>query len=211
VADLDVVVRGLLRDIGAALRPFGFRGSSGLWRLVTPEGVAVVQKQAYSGSLPTEKLFFVNTGVAPAAWWEWTNGSDKPMDRAQEYHGLRLAERRVEWTDPAHGYRGDAQMWRVVADTDLDSLRADLVAQTSRAARLMLDLLAPDGYLDWLRARPRKRLADWRPLVVLLAAHGPSPELDAACAGLRAAFAERPGSAGHVDRLVEWARARASR
>ena len=40
---------------------------------------------------------------------------------------------------------------------------------------------------------------------------GPSPELDAACAGLREAFAARPRAAESVDELIGWAQARASR
>jgi len=211
VVDLDSAVRGLLRDVGAVLRPLGFRGSAGLWRLVTPDGVAVVQKQGYRGSPPDAKLFFLDTGVAPIAWWEWTKGFDSPMDRAQEHHGLRLVEGRVAWTDPASGHRGYADVWRVAADTDLARLRADLVAEAARAARLLVELLEPDGYLDRLRAVRDKQLGHWPPFVVLLAAHGPSAELDAACAGLRDAFAARPGTTGYVERLVGWARDRASR
>jgi hypothetical protein len=211
VPDLDVVVRGLLRDVGAALRPLGFRGSAGVWRLVTPEGVAVVQKQGYQGSPVGTKLFFMNTAVVPSVWWEWTRGPTQPIDKAGEADGLRLLEGRVPWTDPAHGYHGTANCWQVTAGTDLDRLRADLLAGVVRAANRLVELLRPDRYLDELRALPDKQIGHWPPLVVLLAAHGPGPELDAACAGLREAFADRPRSAAYVDRIVGWAHARAAR
>jgi hypothetical protein len=67
--DLDAVDRGLMRDVGAVLRPMGFRGSGGVWRLVTADGVAVVQKQGSGGSAWDAKLFYVNTAVVPRAWW----------------------------------------------------------------------------------------------------------------------------------------------
>jgi hypothetical protein len=210
VADLDAVVRGLLRDVGTALRPLGFRGSNGAWRLVTPEGVAVVQKQAYHGSPLGSKVFMMNTAVVPTAWWEWKHGSAEPIGNAREANGIRILEGRVEWTDPAHGYRADTDCWQVTAGTDLDRLRGDLLARVARAAGRLVELLQPDRYLDELRAEPNKQIGHWQPLVVLLAAHGPSPELDAACAGLRAAFAERPQSAAYVERLIGWAQARAA-
>jgi hypothetical protein len=209
VADLDAVVRGLMREVGAALRPLGFRGSGGVWRLSTPEGVGVVQKQAYQGSPRGTTRFFMNTAVVPAVWWEWKRGSGEPIDKAGEADGVRLLEGRVPWTDPANGYGRDAGCWQVTAGTDVDMLRADLVAGVVRAGDRLVELLRPDRYLDELRALPTKQIGHWQPLVVLLAAHGPSPELDAACAGLRATFAERPGSSAYVERLIGWARARA--
>jgi hypothetical protein len=89
-------------------------------------------------------------------------------------------------------------------------LRADLLAGVARAADRLVELLEPGRYLGELRALPGKQVGHWQALVVLLAAGGPSPELDAACAGLRGAFADRPHAAGHVERLVTWSQARAS-
>jgi len=200
--DLDVVVHGLLRDVGVALRPLGFRGTGGVWRLITPEGVAVVQKQASTGSRSDEKLFFVNTAVVPKAWWEWTKGSAGPMDKAREVDGIRLLEGRVPC--------GDGDCWRVTADTDVERLRADLLAGVTRSAHRLVQLLEPGRYLDELQALPAKQIGHWPPLVVLLAERGPSPELDAACTGLRTAFAERSRSTGYVDRLTSWANTRAA-
>jgi len=57
---------------------------------------------------------------------------------------------------------------------------------------------------------PDKQIGHWQPLVVLLAAHGQSLELDAACAGLHDAFVDRPRSAEYVDRIIGWAHARAA-
>jgi hypothetical protein len=98
----------------------------------------------------------------------------------------------------------------VTAGVDVDRLRADLLASVVRAADRLVELLQPDRYLDELRAVPNKQIGRWQPLVVLLAAHGPSPELDAACAGLRDAFADRPRPAGYVDHIIGWAHARAA-
>ncbi|CAG6392190.1 hypothetical protein SCOCK_150162 [Actinacidiphila cocklensis] len=73
-----------------------------------------------------------------------------------------------------------------------------------------MDLLEPGCYIDELLALPEKQWGHWQALVVLLAARGPSPELDAACVGLRKVSVDRPLAAGHVDRLVEMALARKS-
>ncbi|MFD4969329.1 hypothetical protein [Streptomyces sp. NPDC058424] len=54
-----------------------------------------------------------------------------------------------------------------------------------------------------MSALPDKRLGHWEALVVLLAERGPSPELHAACAGLRAASADRPLAARSVDVLIK--------
>jgi hypothetical protein len=199
MSPLDAVVRGLLKDIGACLRPSGFRGSSGLWRLSTPEGVAVVQKQGSSGSTWHEKSFFLNTAVVPTIWWQWKASSLRdpgPIERAFEWHGIRLLERRTEWC--------------VTADTDIAQLRTDLQATASQAGARLAELLAPDRYLDELRALPDKQIGHWEALAVLLAGHGPSAELDQAIAGLAAALADRPSASEFAPRLAAWARARVS-
>jgi hypothetical protein len=209
--DLDVVMRGLLRDIGAVLRPRGFRGSGGVWRLTTPEGVAVIQKQGGKWSRSDAKQFYVNLAVVPKDWWEWweqTPGRIGPMDKASYTYGIRLLEHRVPCPDPASS---DRERWELTADTDVDRLRANLLTGVTRAADRLIELLQPGRYLDELSALPDKKIGHWRPLVVLLAARGPSPELDAACAGLRVAFAERPRAAEYVDDLIRRAHDRASR
>ena len=203
-------MRGLLRDIGVALHPKGFRYSGGGWRLTTPEGIAVIQKQAGRWSRFDAKQFYLNTAVAPKEWleWlEWTAGRIIPMNRAGETAAIGVLERRVPCPNPADS---DRERWQVTADTDVARLRADLLTGVTRAADRLVGLLQPGRYLDELRALPDKRIGHWPPLVILLAARGPSPELDAACAGLRNAFAERPRAATYVDDLIGLARARAS-
>jgi hypothetical protein len=187
-----------------------FRGSGGVWRLVTPEGVAVVQKQGSQRSAWDAKLFYLNTAVIPTAWWTWKNGTS-PIIKARESDGIRVLEGRVKCSDPEHhGHRGHADLWRLTADTDVDQLRTDLLDAVARAGSRLVDLLEPDRYIDELLALPDKQWGHWQALVVLLAERGPSSDLDAACAGLRKASADRPLAAGHVDRLVERAMARAS-
>lgn len=198
-----------MRAVGAVLRARGFRGSGGVWRLVTAEGVAVVETQGARGSSAMAKLFFVNTAVVPTVWWEWSMGTSSLLEKAREANGIRLLEGRVESTDPAHT-DNYAYQWRLAADTDMDRLRADLLAGVARAADRLIDLLAPGRYLDGLRAVSDKQVGHWQALVVLLTARGPGAELDAARAGLRASFADRPHAAGHVDRLIAWSQARAS-
>ncbi|MBO4206402.1 DUF4304 domain-containing protein [Micromonospora echinofusca] len=210
MSDLDVVMRGLMRDVGSALRPRGFRGSAGVWRLVTTGGVAVVEKQGSRGSAWDARLFYLNTAVVPTVWWEWRTGATGPVDRAGQADGIRLLEGRVQGTDPAHADNGYADRWRVAVDTDVDRLRVDLLAGVTHAAGRLAELLTPGRYLDELLAQPDKQVGHWEALVVLLAERGPSAELDAAYAGLRDAFADRPRAAGHVERVIGWAQARAA-
>ncbi|MEV4415171.1 DUF4304 domain-containing protein [Catellatospora sp. NPDC049609] len=211
MGDLNTVTRGLLHDIGATLHPRGFRGSGAVWRLITPEGVAVIQKQPSERTRRDAKMFYLDTAVAPKEWWEWLawrTGHTQPMDTSSEIYGIGLMERRVPCPHPADG---DHDCWQVTADTEVDRLRADLLTGVTRTADRLVELLQPGRYLAELSALPHKQIGHWPPLVILLCGRGPSPELDAACAGLREAFAERPRAAGYVDELIGWAHARASR
>ncbi len=207
-----MVMRGLLHDVGVALHPRGFRSSGAVWRLITPDGVAVIHKQPSERSRrPSVKTFYIDTAVAPKAWWEWMawrTGQTQPMSKASDIYGISLMERRVPCPHPAEN---DRECWQVTADTDVDRLRADLLTGVTRAADRLVELLQPDRYLDELSAIRNKQIGHWPPLVILLSGRGPSPELDAACAGLRDAFAERPRAAEYVDELIGWAQARASR
>ncbi len=208
--DLDAVVRDLMKDVGATLRPLGFRGSGGLWRLATAEGVAVVQKQGSQGSWYAEKLFYVNTSIVLTAWWEWNHAcgdQPRPLERVAEYDGLRLLEGRVPSSDPRH-YGAGPDRWRVTADTDLDRFRDDLLAAVAASAGRLVELLEPGRYLDELLALPTRGIGVWEALVVLLAERGPSPDLDAACIGLIDAYADRDANPDH---LLTWATDRASR
>jgi hypothetical protein len=138
MADLDAALRSLMRDLGGALRPAGFRGSGGTWRLATPEGVAIVSRQGSDWG-PGGKRFYVNTAVVPAAWWAWLNrtrADAPPITSAREYHGIRLLEGRVEATGPASFESGDKTLWSVRLDTDLDRLRDDLVTGGHRGGDL---------------------------------------------------------------------------
>jgi hypothetical protein len=209
--DLDVVMRGLMRDIGAALRPKGFRYSGGRWRLVMPEGVAVIHKQAGKWSRSDAKQFYLDTAVAPTEWLEWVEwqaGRIRPMPGPGDTVAIGLLESRVPCPSSADI---DRDRWQVTADTDVDRLRGDLVTGVMRAADRLVELLQPGRYLDELRAVPHKGIGHWPPLVILLAARGPSSELDAACAGLRNAFAERPRAAGYADDLIGLAHTYAER
>lgn len=198
-----------MREVGSALRPRGFRGSAGRWRLSTAEGVAVLEKQGSRGSVWHTKEFYINTAVVLNAWWEWHAGASRSIGDAREYDGLRLLEGRVKPGDPDHAERSGR--WRITASTDIDGLRADLLAAVAQAASRLNELLEPGRYRDELQALPDKKIGHWQALVVLLADRGPSAELTAALEGMRAAFADRPQSAGHVDRLVTWAQTRARR
>ncbi|MGW3511157.1 hypothetical protein [Streptomyces sp. NPDC000994] len=83
----------------------------------------------------------------------------------------------------------------------MDRLRSHLLAAAAQAAGRLAELLQPGRYVDELSALPDKRLGHWEALVVLLAERGPSPEPHAACAGLRAASADRLLAARSIDAL----------
>lgn len=211
--DVAVTVRDLMRDVGGALRPAGFRGSGGTWRLTGTEGVAMVEKQGSAGSTGTEALFYLNAAVVPAVWWEWTQssvGEPAPINKARVRDGLQLLQDRVLRLD-RHHLDGPNDLWQVTTDTDLDRLRTELVTAVTDTGRRLSELLSPGRYLQELLALPDKQVGHWKALVVLLAAHGPSPALDSACSSLGEAYSDRPRAAGFVDKLTSWAQARATR
>jgi hypothetical protein len=142
--------------------------------------------------------------VVPKAWWEWSHRpgtGSRPIDRAGETDGIRVIEGRVRGAD--------GERWTVTPDTDIESLRADLLAAVAQGAGRLVELLAPDRYLDELLAQTDKQYGHWHALVVLLAGRGPSPELDGACAGLRDAGADRPQAAEYIEDLIGQANTRA--
>ncbi len=209
-ADPSKIVSGLLRDIGATLRPLGFQGSGGVWRLVGPWGVAVVERQASRASTAREKVFSLDTAVVPQVWWDWTHRSaPAPIEQARESSGLRLLEQRVPATNLAHT-NGTLTAWRIDATTDVEALRADLLDQVHDAGERLSELLIPGRYLKELTAVADKQVGHWQALVVLLADLGPSAALDDACAGARSAFAARPAASLFVEELITWAHARAT-
>jgi hypothetical protein len=209
--DLHAVMCGLMRDVGAALRPLGFQGSGGVWRLITPEGVAVIEIHGWrKGTRFQTKQFYVATGVAPKEWLEWlehTRGKPRPMNKAGAGGGIAYVTGNVPCARPR---RRDRDRWELTADTDLDRLRADLVAGVTLVVDRLVELLQPGRCLDELRAMPDKPTFIWPQLVCLLAERGPSPELDAACVSLRHAFTEW-SMAKDAEKLIALAHARAAR
>jgi hypothetical protein len=90
----------------------------------------------------------------------------------------------------------------------LDHAAGLLTTAARGAAQTALDLLRPGRYLEQLRALPDLGGAMWEPVVVLLAEHGPSTELDEAIEDMRAAYAEH--NLGAPDMEIEYARRRAA-
>ncbi|MEJ3750484.1 hypothetical protein WEI85_45405 [Actinomycetes bacterium KLBMP 9797] len=209
----------LNKDIGAVVRPLGFRGTRGRWSVVTTGGVAQISVgRNVMRSVGGGTIFVsVGIGVVPLAWWEYLNWRAArwgqppiPLDKNATSHSIGFVEIRHCPEESFYHLRLDPdRYWATVTTTEeLDRAAARLVGAADKLARTALDLLRPGRYLEALRAVPDLGGAMWEPLVVLLAEGGPSADLDAAIEDMRADYVNydfRP-----PDMEIEYARMRAA-
>ncbi|MEU5943285.1 hypothetical protein ABZ807_29910 [Micromonospora sp. NPDC047548] len=208
----------LNKDIGAVVRPLGFRGTGGNWSVVTTDGVAQVYvRRSVVRSVGGGTIFVgVGIGVVPVAWWEYVNWRAArwgqpaiPLDKNATSYGIGFVETRQE--DNFYHLRLDPDRYPATVTTteELDHAAALLVGAADKLARTALDLLRPGRYLEALRGIRDFGGAMWEPLVVLLAEDGPSADLEAAIEDMRADYVNY--GFGPPDMEVEYARMRAAR
>ncbi len=97
----QAALRELMREVGAIVRPLGFRGSSRNWRRTTPYATGLIYRQAAHKTHPNTVAFYLRATVLPATVWEyiqwrWSfSHPERPMqslDKADaEQHGMGLA------------------------------------------------------------------------------------------------------------------------
>ncbi|MFG3708721.1 hypothetical protein ACGF7U_28880 [Micromonospora sp. NPDC047670] len=209
----------LNKDIGAVVRPLGFRGTRGSWSVVTTDGVAQVNVgRSVMRSVRGGTIFVsVGIGVVPVAWWEYVNWRAArwgqppiPLDGNAVSYRIGFVETRHCPEDSYHHLRLDPGRHPATVTTteELDHAAALLVGAAEKLAHTALDLLRPGRYLEALRGIRDFRGAMWEPLVVLLAEGGPSADLDAAIEAMRADYANH--GFGPPDMEIEYARMRAA-
>ncbi|MGI5239447.1 hypothetical protein [Dactylosporangium sp. CA-139066] len=209
----------LNRDVGAAVRPLGFRGSRGTWILTTPDGIAQVGTGRRSLPAPGGRgTIFVGVGyvVVPLAWWEYVNWRGArwgqpaiPLDKHALSHRIGFVEARRR---PDHDHYHmkldpDAYPANVTTADELERAAAALGDAAGTLARTAIDLLRPGRYLEAMLGIDDIGYGMWESVVVLLAERGPSPQLDRAiddmCDSYAASGAERP------EQIIHYARTRA--
>lgn len=209
----------LNKDIGAVVRPLGFRGTRGSWSVVTTDGVAQVNVgRSVMRSVRGGTIFVsVGIGVVPVAWWEYVNWRAArwgqppiPLDGNAVSYRIGFVETRQCPEGSYHHLRLDPDSYFATVTTteELDRAAALLVGAAEKLAHTALDLLRPGRYLEALRGIRDFGGAMWEPLVVLLAEGGPSADLDAAIEDMRADYANY--GFGQPDMEVEYARLRAA-
>ena len=208
----------LNKDVGAAVRPLGFRGSRGTWMLTTPDGIAQVGTGRRTMPAPGGGTIFVGVGfiVVPLAWWEYVTWRSArwgqravPFGKDALRHGIGFIENR--WR-PEHGHyhmKIDPAAYpaNVTTTDELERAAAALGDAAGTIARTAVDLLRPGRYLEAMLGIDDIGYGMWESVVVLLAERGPSPELDQAiddmCDSYAAHGAERP------EQIIHYARTRA--
>ncbi len=210
----------LNKDVGAVVRPLGFRGTRGIWSVVTADGVAQINMGRSVVRSVGGGTIFVGAGirVVPVAWWEYVNWRAArwgqppiPLDKKATSYAIGFVETRRRPQGSFYHLRLDRDKYPATVTTidELDHAAALLVDAADELARTALDLLRPGRYLEALRGIPDFGGAMWEPRVVLLAEGGPSAELDDAIEDMRAEYANygfRP-----PDMEIEYARLRAAR
>jgi hypothetical protein len=220
----DAAIRALMREVGAVVRPLGFRGSVRAWTSTGPNGVAVLSRTVVKNwQGPDVRRVTIGLGVTPTPWFEYHSWRREhhgrpalAVERAGTVPILLLENERLPG-EPLSGY-----FWVIRPDPstapslsaipgDVDDVRVQLLPAVRHRARRALELLEPGRYLDELRALPEKSSCHWEPIAVLLAERGPSPELDDALDALRETHAGRPAAREFVDTVTRYVRMRAAR
>ncbi|GAB0105584.1 hypothetical protein JMUB6875_45630 [Nocardia sp. JMUB6875] len=185
----ESALRRLMRDMGKLLQPYGFDGVDPTWTRVTEGGLATVARtrtfRTFTGGQQVLG-FGLGWSATPVAWWEY---------RAWCEERIGLSPSAIEAATgpgllPDEGLPEDAaRLWSIRLDPaqpghvmpeDVEAIRAELPRRVHAAARRALRLLEVDSYLEELLAQPDPHIGTLEAIVVLLAEHGPSRELDEA-------------------------------
>lgn len=209
-----------MRDTGKLLEPYGFNGSGTSWVRVEPGGVASVGRTRASRTWTGGQQvlsFGLALSATPIAWWEWLNWRNAqwghpatPLEEATgpgliTTHGLPS-----EMTDSWSLRLDPQQPGQHALQADIDIIRAELPRRVHTYARRALKLLEPDRYLDELLAHPDPGIGTWEAIVILLADHGPSPQLSDAINHLQTSSAAQNAST-HAETTIAYAQASPSR
>jgi hypothetical protein len=195
----------LNRDIGAAVRPLGFRGSRGSWMLTTAGGVAQVATSRRSR--PGEMSAHVGFVVVPVAWWEYVNWRAARWGRPAVALGRDALSHDIGFVETRR--RPEHAHCHLPLDPGAVEHAASALGDAARVlARTAIDLLRPGRYLQALLDIDDIGYGMWEPIVVLLAERGPTTELDRAIDGMCASYAEH--GAERPEHVIDYARARAS-
>ncbi|MFC3966405.1 hypothetical protein [Nocardia jiangsuensis] len=167
----DSALRRLWRTTGKLLEPYGFAGSEPSWARREQAGTAVVERTRVTRTWTNGQQvirFGLHARAVPDAWRDYVTWRGAAVEIA------RLADPHPPWTlcldpeQPGHAL-----------ESDLELIRAELPRRVHACARRAIQLTEPQFYLEELRALPEPEAAAREAIVVLLAAAGPSAELDA--------------------------------
>lgn len=172
----------LMKEIGAVLRPLGFRGSRRRWTLDLPGGEAVILRENASISAPGTRQFYLRTSYSPSIFrqfheWEIRQlplSASPPILRprslcqdAPRYVIPGFSEN-YRWT--IHGSIGADGRISVSAASYSD-LEERLLSAVNMLGHNLIDVLMPERCLSGLLAAANKTVEDWKLTVLLLAAH----------------------------------------
>lgn len=168
----DSALRRLWRTTGKSLAAYGFTGAEPSWERPEQAGVAVVERTRVVRTWVSGQQiirFGLAAGAVPDAWRDYVTWRGAAAELP------RLADPHPPWT-----LRLDPEQPGHALERDLELIRAELPRRVHTCARRAIQLTEPERYLAELRALPDPDAAARAAIVVLLAAAGPSAELDAA-------------------------------
>ncbi|MFC9997289.1 hypothetical protein [Nocardia sp. NPDC127526] len=198
----ESALRRLMRETGKLLQAYGFEGAEPTWARAGEGGVATVGRTRVTRAWTAgqhELSFGLTLDVTPTGWWEFRNWREtregKPPIPIEQAAGPGLI---TDFGIPARlwSLRVDStQQGQHARQADIDAIRAELPKRVHTCARAALRLAEPGRYLEELLARPDPGIGTREAIVVLLADHGPGPQLDDAIEHLRAGYAHRDAPA----------------
>lgn len=216
----DTALRRLLRETAKLLQRYGFHGTDPTWTRIVPGGVASVGRtrvlRTWTNGQQT-RSFGLTLSATPIPWWEYCNWRNAqrglppiPLGTATGPDVIGIHPHSDELTTPWVLRLDPTESGQHALPADIDTIRAQLPRRVHAYARRALQLLEPDRYLDELSAHPDPGFRAREAIVVLLADHGPGPQLDEAIHRLRQCGAEQ-GAPTAVEEVLAYARYRAAR
>ncbi|MBL1074309.1 hypothetical protein JK358_07855 [Nocardia sp. 2] len=203
----ESALRRLMRETGKLLEPYGFEGADPTWTRIQDSGIATVGRTRLLRTWTAGEQvlrFGLTLSATPAPWWTFCNWRNTrlglpaiPLEKAtgpaQLTDSALPAPMTTLWTMHA-----DPTTPGHIAPSDIDRIRTDLPRRVHTYARRSLRLLNPDHHLEELLALPEKTRATWEAIAILLAAQGPTPDLDNALTHLTDLTPEPPTLAEEI-------------
>ncbi|MFF5182139.1 DUF4304 domain-containing protein [Micromonospora sp. NPDC000316] len=189
----QTLLNDFVKGMAEQLAGYGFeQGKGRVFRRYSPAGDAlVIELQLSDHSSATEKVFYINVGLALAPAWEDARQRHRLPVSAQPRPLYATWQHRIGFTTLSGG-----DQWRIVDEATAAEVSAQVRRRLDETVAELLPLLDREKFLAVADRREFLGAGGWRVRAWLLAEQGQSPELE------HLLFTERPAHT-HKSAMVQ--------